>query len=75
MKLWPSLKPGGLYFIEDLQISRHPSYNRVESALCPKGTNVPDELNKFVDAIAHGKKEQDIKFVFCQQDACVLGKH
>jgi hypothetical protein len=74
-KLWPKLNKGGLYFIEDLQVSRHGGYNKVGSALCPKGTNVVDEVNKFVDGIAHGKETQDIKFVFCQQDACVLGKH
>lgn len=79
-KLWPLLKPGGLYFIEDLQVSRKPEFsNTAESPLCPKSTNVPDELMKILDAMIHRKAEEigygDVKFVFCQRDACVLGKH
>ena len=78
-KLWPLLKPGGLYFIEDLQVSRDAAYNDVSSPLCPEGTNVPDELKKIIDAMLHRKEEDigygDVKFVFCQRDSCVLGKH
>jgi hypothetical protein len=78
-KLWPLLKPGGLYFIEDLQVSRDPEYNDVSSSLCPSGTNVPDELKKIVDAMIHRTEAEigyeDVKFVFCQRDSCVLGKH
>jgi hypothetical protein len=79
MKLWPSLRAGGLYFIEDLQVSRHRAYNRAESAICSKGTNVVDEMKKFIDALAHrregGLPMHEVKFIFCQEHACVLGKH
>jgi hypothetical protein len=79
MKLWPSLRAGGLYFIEDLQVSRHGGYNEVESAICPKGTNVVDEMKKVIDALAHrregGLPMDGVKFIFCQEHACVLGKH
>ena len=47
--------------------------------MCPKSTNVPDELMKILDAMIHRKGSEvgyaDVKFVFCQTDACVLGKH
>lgn len=49
-------------------VSRNVGHNRVKSALCPKGTNVVDEVSKFVDGIVHGKNKRYIKFIFCQQD-------
>ncbi len=74
-KLWPRVQPGGLYFIEDLQVSRHVSYNRDSSELCKKGTNVVDELLGMTDSMLHRKMDNsDLKFIFCQRDACVLGK-
>jgi hypothetical protein len=79
LKLWPTLKPGGLYFIEDLQVSRDPEYSDVSSPLCPESTNVVDKLKEIMDAMIHRKEEEigykDVKFIFCQRDSCVLGKH
>lgn len=78
-KLWPAVKPGGLYFIEDLQVSRSRAYSgRVSSPLCNNSTNVVDNLKEMTDAILHRKVYndlfKDVKFIFCQRDACVLGK-
>mmetsp|Transcript_39730 Transcript_39730/g.71639 ORF Transcript_39730/g.71639 Transcript_39730/m.71639 type:complete len:301 (+) Transcript_39730:309-1211(+) len=72
-KLWPKVQPGGLYFIEDLQVSRKPKFNQVSSPLCEKGTNVVDNLKDMIDDLAHDVMT-DIKFVFCQRESCVLGK-
>ena len=79
LKLWPLLKPGGLYFIEDLQVSHDPKYNHVSSPLCPESTNVPQELERIMDHMIHRMEKKigytDVKFIFCQRDSCVLGKH
>eukprot|EP00986_Skeletonema_menzelii_P013252 scaffold7606_cov152-Skeletonema_menzelii.AAC.5 len=78
-KLWPEVKPGGLYFIEDLQVSRHRAYSgQVSSPLCDISTNVVDKLQEMMNAILHravyNDLFKDVKFIFCQRDACVLGK-
>ena len=80
MKLWPKLNPGGLYFIEDLHVSRSSGYsNNVESSLCPKSTNVVDEMKDVLDALVHRQSGalpmKNVKFILCQVDACVLGKY
>jgi hypothetical protein len=45
---------------------------------CPKDFNVVDKLKEIQDAMLHRKAHTigyaDVKFVFCQRDACVLGK-
>jgi hypothetical protein len=75
LKLWPTVKPGGLYFIEDMQIAKMPKYKKGSSPLCDKGTIVPDKIKGLVDRMIYDTKRRgDIKFIFCQSEACVLGK-
>lgn len=82
-KLWPRLLPGGLYFIEDLFISRIQGPR--SSPLCPEGTNVPDILFDTANELIHRSDPKflgldgpnlidNVKFIFCQRDACVVGK-
>jgi len=73
LKLWPTLNAGGLYFIEDIHVARKRQYKKVESSLCKKGTIVPNELKSFLDKLIYDE-ETDIEFMFCQREACVLGK-
>lgn len=75
LKLWPTVKPGGLYFIEDMQVAKSDHYKDGSSALCAEGTNVPDKLKGFIDTMIYDTNRRgDIKFIFCQSEACVLGK-
>ena len=76
LKLWPTVKPGGLYFIEDMHVAKYPEYNKGSSPLCDQGTIVlPDKMKGVVDQLIYDMKRQgDIKFIFCQSEACVLGK-
>ena len=85
LKLWPELKPGGLYFIEDLQVAKDPIYRSVESPVCSSTTTVPDNLKKMMDDLIYSGVENvfridlypfsaEVKFMFCQSEACVLGK-
>ena len=69
-KLWPPLLPGGLYFIEDLQVSRHHRYqgNPTPLCLCKRGTNVVDIMKENFDGVVHGR-EKDIEFIFCHSIA------
>ncbi len=76
LKLWPTLKKGGLYFIEDLQVAKHAQYQKVSSELCEKGTIVPDKIKEIQDKLLYNPRQNymDVKFVFCQREACVVGK-
>jgi hypothetical protein len=75
VKLWPTVKPGGLYFIEDMQVATHSAYNHGSSPLCEEGTIVPDKLKGLIDTMIYDTERLgDIKFIFCQSEACVLGK-
>jgi hypothetical protein len=74
-KLWPTVKPGGLYFIEDLQVARMKKYS-TSSPTCD-GTNlvVPEKLKEILDHKMYEKPHQgDIEFLFCQAQACMLKK-
>lgn len=86
LKLWPELKPGGLYFIEDLHVAQIPRWRGVESPVCSSKTTVPDILKKVMDDLIYSSKQyngdrvsvypfsSEVKFMFCQNEACVLGK-
>ena len=82
-KLWPQLKPGGYYFIEDLHVGM--ARASVKSDQC---TNVPfheylvDWQKQLIyqtwpkqirKEIKHQLPE-DLMFVHCQTEACVLHK-
>ena len=72
-KLWPVLKPGGLYFIEDMQVALSGRYRSYKTATCNETLIVPDKLKEFVDMLMYTRKG-DILFLHCQMEACVLGK-
>ena len=75
-KLWPKLLPGGLYFIEGLHES-HASVNlNNTSPICEANTSVPDILKDSIEQFVHRKQPaiKNIKFIFCQDHACVVGK-
>ena len=76
VKLWPNLRAGGLYFIEDIHVSHDPNWNQVGSPLCKEGLNVVDRLLYEMIRLGKGRKGKisDVDFVYCQRDACVLGK-
>ena len=74
-KLWPTLKPGGLYFIEDLQVANEPIYRRVTTEKCDKFLTVPNKLKEMLDSLLIQGRYDDIEFISCQAEACVLGKN
>ena len=74
-KLWPTVKPGGLYFIEDMQVAKHGGYRKANTETCDKNLLVPDKLKEIFDDLIYDiKRKSDIQFMFCQSEACVLGK-
>jgi len=75
-KLWPQVNSGGLYFIEDMQVAKHPWFVRYSKGKCYGATTtVPKKMKAFVGDLMyrHGGK-RDILFLFCQDEACVMGK-
>eukprot|EP00985_Skeletonema_marinoi_P029664 scaffold28598_cov128-Skeletonema_marinoi.AAC.2 len=79
LKLWPTVKPGGLYFIEDLQVGRWPQYRKATTDKCSEDLIVMDKLKEYMDVLIHADQKQEfaesnIEFIFCQHEACVLGK-
>lgn len=74
-KLWPTVKPGGLYFIEDMQVAKWGNYRKYQTASCNQDLIVPEKLKDIVDDLMYDmKRKSDVKFIFCQSEACVLGK-
>jgi hypothetical protein len=78
MKLWPKLKGGGLYFMEDLQVGRSGGYR------CEGYDSMLDVINQWneqlllsswgtVSNVTH-RLPPKVKFIMCQWEACVIGK-
>lgn len=89
MTLWHALAPGGLYFIEDLQVGRQPAYLDTEKLASSGGnTLVPiymaDVLKDWQEQLMVPKSRRGehwrhkvlpgLKGIFCQHEACVLLK-
>ena len=94
--LWPSVKKGGVYFMEDLHVGRIPGYEDtrgdavvsdviqawIEQLLVvsqfTQGRRVawgehPAHTQAFYARARH-PLPPDVAFVFCQHEACVIGK-
>jgi hypothetical protein len=78
MKLWPKLKEGGLYFMEDLQVGRNGAYT------CEGYDAIADVIAQWneqillsswgaVSKVTH-PLPSGVKFITCQWEACVIGK-
>ena len=78
IKLWPTLKPGGLYFIEDLSVGKWMGYRKYSTASCPTTFIFSDKLQVWLEDLiyqgGYGSRKWDVHFMFCQAEACVLGK-
>jgi hypothetical protein len=75
LKLWPTLKSGGFYFIEDMQVGRWGMYKRAHSTLCHRGLVVSDKINEMVNDLVYDRERKaEVKFIFCQSEACLLQK-
>ena len=88
MNLWPIVKPGGLYFLEDMQVGREPDF----SDLSGRGIIMIDYIKAWIEQIVikswkgHPdwgvspeilktmKIPKGIRFISCIRDACVIGK-
>jgi len=74
-KLWPTVKPGGLYFIEDMHVAKLEVYRGATTETCGKDLIVPEKLKEYMDDLIYDiKRKTDVEFIFCQSEACVLGK-
>ena len=75
-KFWPSLLPGGLYFIEDLHVGRAGWNEKLEDGLC-----ITDVIKIWIDALLipsspHPRYPlpENVATIICQNEACVLAK-
>jgi hypothetical protein len=75
-KLWPTLKRGGLYFIEDMQVANWTEFQTRADPKCGMGLLVPNKIKEMVEVLIYDseRKMGNIKFVFCQSEACVIAK-
>ena len=74
-KLWPTVKPGGLYFIEDMQAAKKDEYREANTETCDSNLLMPEKLKEVFDNLMYDTEQNsDIQFMFCQSEACVLGK-
>ena len=79
--LWPLVQPGGVYVVEDLQVARRSAYEDT------KGQEIfVDKIKDWTEQLLverNGRSANkikfpiptDISFIFCQLEACVIGKH
>lgn len=83
-KLWPAVKPGGYYFIEDMQVGRHTNHQRPSNG----APVVADVIHQWNDQLimepgmhTHAtakardhKLPSKVLFILCQDEACVIAK-
>lgn len=82
--LWPHVRKGGLYFLEDLQVGRRPHYDDTHGAAV-----ISDIVQSWVDQLLvrdkihrperfpkpqHFPMPADVAWILCQSEACVIGK-
>jgi hypothetical protein len=73
-KLWPHVKPGGLYFLEDLQVGR------VLPFVDDGSVAISDMVQAWVEQLLTQNPREDlplpegVQSIFCQAEACVLLK-
>ena len=80
IKLWPHVKPGGYYVMEDLQVGRQPQYNRDEQKC--GGIVVADMVKDWIEAMLFTPKPHTpspnlpagMTYVACQAEACIVHK-
>lgn len=61
--------------MEDLQVGKYPAYKRAATPLCERSLVVSKKLTELVEELIYDvKKKQEVKFLFCQSEACVLKK-
>jgi hypothetical protein len=71
--LWPHVKPGGLYFMEDLQVGRVYPWN-------DGGVVISDMVQAWVEQLLTQHRGGDlplpegVESIFCQAEACMLRK-
>eukprot|EP01041_Mallomonas_annulata_P012383 gene12383-26050_t len=82
--LWDSLLPGGLYFVEDIQVGRSPRFQQGQG----QGKKAPafiDVVHHWVEQLGTGKAiprrggmtiplPRHVKWIMCQMEACVIAK-
>jgi hypothetical protein len=78
MKLWPKLKEGGLYFMEDLQVGRMPfftcdGYDAMVDVIAQWNEQLLLSSTDTVFKVTH-PLPIGVKFIMCQWEACVIGK-
>jgi hypothetical protein len=84
MTLWPHLKPGGYYFIEDLQVGRDRSYHGDDPSIGPMIHYIIGWIEwKVFRTLPVGSLHfnpkgspipQGIRFITCQAEMCVIAK-
>ena len=74
--LWPLIRNGGVYVIEDLQVGRA-SWTRGKRGQGVMADKIKDWIEQL---LTQGPKRfkhkipDDVSFVYCQLEACVIGK-
>jgi hypothetical protein len=79
-KLWPHLRPGGYYFVEDMHVGKQAYYKRKMHGC--DGNTFSDIVAEWTEQLIYKEKAgpwthplpKDLLFVHCQKEACVFGK-
>jgi len=74
--LWPAVKPGGVYFIEDLQVGRWKGYDDTHGRAV-----MADIIHSWNEQLliagasdATWPLPDGVNFILCQREACAIGK-
>lgn len=85
--MWPAVKPGGIYFIEDLQIGRDKGWDETDGKMVMsdivQAWTEQLLIAKSSSSLAAAEVKQEalkwplpeaVDFIFCQAEACAIGK-